>query len=276
VHSAVEGRRNMAESIFWGAKGEYGPFTRQEDGWPHAGEVIRLYHRNHHMSASELALHYGEMTGERITSRWILKMEQQNKVPLDITRRRALAHILNIPPLLLGLASLESVVSSPIQSYEHPLPPLSLKQSPPLDIAHYDQFARSYWLLSYAGEEDLQEVISTITALEEFERQRDGASLRSVRTLLNAYYQLASDILRHQGLFAPAWSFANKAVMVTNRIGLKDFTAAALYRRGYTQLEWGIFGDDTARGQMNQEPHRKKLNLLSLTLMRPFSLLVLN
>ncbi len=33
----------VSEMIFWGEKGEYGPFTVQEDGWPNAGEVIRHY-----------------------------------------------------------------------------------------------------------------------------------------------------------------------------------------------------------------------------------------
>ena len=249
----------MTEMIFWGEKGEYGPFAMQEDGWPRAGEVIRYYRRKQRMSAKELAQRYGEATGERITARWILKMEQQNKVPLAITRRRALMKILAIPPLLLGLASLETVLYHSAYEHEQQQCPVLLKNAPPLDIAKYDQFARAHWLLSYAGEEDLQEIRSNITALEAFEKQRDGASQQYVRTLLNAHYQLASDIARHQGAFAPAWSYANKAVTITNHIGLNDFVAAALYRRGYTMLEWGIFGDGTARGMMSQEPQRKKI-----------------
>lgn len=79
----------MKEAIFWGEKGEYGPFSVQEDGWPNAGEVIRHFRRKLSMSAEELAKRYGEAIGEPITSRWILKMEQQNKVPMDISRRRA-------------------------------------------------------------------------------------------------------------------------------------------------------------------------------------------
>src|SRR6266516_2837255 len=99
----------MSVQIFWGEKGEYGPFTRQEDGWPHAGQVIRHYRRKQKMSAEELASHYGKAINAQVTARWILKMEQQNQVPVDISRRRILTNILHIPPVLLGLASLDAM-----------------------------------------------------------------------------------------------------------------------------------------------------------------------
>ena len=84
----------MSGMIYWGEKGEYGPFTAQVNGWPNAGEVIRHYRRNRKMSAEELARRYGEAIGEQVTARWILKMEQKNKIPTDITRRQALVKIL--------------------------------------------------------------------------------------------------------------------------------------------------------------------------------------
>src|SRR5260370_38534945 len=96
----------MTAMIFWGEKGEYGPFSVQKDGWPNAGEVIRHYRKKLQMSAEELARRYGEAIGAQITARWILKMEQQNKIPTDRTRPRVLMKILNIPPIRLGLSSL--------------------------------------------------------------------------------------------------------------------------------------------------------------------------
>ena len=76
----------MTAMIFWGEKGEYEPFTAQKDGWPNAGEVIRHYRKKLQISADELARQYGEAIGEQITTRWLLKMEQQNKIPTDLTR----------------------------------------------------------------------------------------------------------------------------------------------------------------------------------------------
>src|SRR5690348_7631035 len=86
THNLQEHR--MPEQSYWGANGEYGPFSKLEDGWPHAGEVIRCYRRQLGMSAEKLATLYGERIGTPVTARWILKMEQQGKVPTDITKRR--------------------------------------------------------------------------------------------------------------------------------------------------------------------------------------------
>jgi tetratricopeptide (TPR) repeat protein len=249
----------MTAMIFWGEKGEYGPFTAQKDGWPNAGEVIRHYRKNLQMSADELARQYGEAIGEHITARWILKMEQQNKIPTDLTRRRALMKILHIPPILLGLSSLEQVIyTSTIATKIHPAP-TTLKHISPKDIVKYEQHTRAYWLLSYTGEESLEVVVTSMRELERFECQSGGELQRYVRRVLNSHYQLASDIMRHRGNFMAAWTYANKAVRMTKLPGLNDFFAAALYRRGYTSLEWGVFGDEVSRGMMNSKPDRKKI-----------------
>jgi transcriptional regulator with XRE-family HTH domain len=249
----------MTAMIFWGEKGEYGPFSVQKDGWPNAGEVIRHYRKKLQMSAEELARRYGEAIGEQITARWILKMEQQNKIPTDLTRRRVLMKILDIPPILLGLSSLAQVIYTPTIETKIHTAPTTLKHVSTLEIAKYEQHTRAYWLLSYTGEESLEELIASIRELEQFERQSGGALQRYVRTVLNSHYQLASDITRHRGNFMGAWTYANKAVRVTKLLGLNDFFAAALYRRGYTNLEWGVFGDEVRRGIMNSEPDRKKI-----------------
>jgi transcriptional regulator with XRE-family HTH domain len=249
----------MSEMIFWGEKGQYGPFTAQEDGWPNAGEVIRHYRRKRGMSADELARNYGEAIGEQVTARWILKMEQQNKVPIGITRRQALMKILSIPPILLGLASLEQVTYYSTLETKAQSAPTVLKLVPAIDITKYEQYARVRWLLSYTGNESLEEIVANIRELEKFERQSGGDLQRHIRNALNSHYQLASDILRHQGNFAAAWSYANNAVRATKLIGMNDFLAGALYRRGYTSLERGIFGDQVAFGMMNREPDRKQI-----------------
>jgi len=249
----------MAEMLFWGENGEYGPFSCQEDGWPHAGEVVRFYRRKRKMSAEELAKQYSRAIGTSVSARWILKMEQQNKVPADIIRRRLLANILEIPSVLLGLASLESVVYQPLTEMKSQETTPVLKHPPHLDIASYEQHIQARWLLSYTGEESQEEVIVHIAELEQCERESSGNFQRYVRSTLNSYYQLASDITRHQGDFAAAWMYANQAVRVTRLLAINDFLAAALYRRGYIRLEWAIFGDNVAQGNMNREPDKKKV-----------------
>lgn len=256
----------MVEMTFWGEKGEYGPFTIQEDGWPNAGEVIRHYRRKLKINAQELARQYGEAIGTPITARWILKMEQQNKVPADITRRRILIQLLGIPPLLLGLASLEQVTPHSRAETKAPNVPGLLKKTPALDILQYDRSAHAYWLLSYTGEESLKEIVRNIRELETVERQSRGDLQQKVWMILNSHYQLASDVTRHQGNFSAAWFYANNAVRVAKRIGMNDLLSAALYRRGYIQLEWAIFGDTVLRAMMNHTPEREKVESAILDL----------
>ena len=90
----------MEERMLWGERGEYGPFSSQADGWPNAGEIIRYYRKHCSMSADQLAEEYGQTINAQITRRWILKMEQLNLVPTDITRRKALSTILSTSCLI--------------------------------------------------------------------------------------------------------------------------------------------------------------------------------
>src|SRR5258707_7185011 len=107
----------MTKLVYWGKGGEYGPYSVQEDGWPNAGEVMRAYRLKRGWSAAEVARRYSEALKslskckkegtpvKPVSATWILNMENENRVPSDITRRRLLADLLQIPPILCGLGS---------------------------------------------------------------------------------------------------------------------------------------------------------------------------
>lgn len=75
----------------------YGPFSQQDDGFPNAGEVVRAYRKS--LGLSQMAL--GTVLGVRRLQ--VMNMENHNQVPQNLSRRRALASILKIPPALLGV-----------------------------------------------------------------------------------------------------------------------------------------------------------------------------
>ena len=98
----------MLHLTYWGAGGQFGPFVAQEDGWPNAGQVMRYFREKSDLTAKTFGKLYGKKIredGKPICERWILEMELENKVPIDITRRRVIAQLLQIPPALFGLAS---------------------------------------------------------------------------------------------------------------------------------------------------------------------------
>ncbi|MBV9691511.1 MAG: hypothetical protein JO202_17560 [Ktedonobacteraceae bacterium] len=249
----------MSEPIYWGEGGQYGPFTLQADGWPNAGEVVRHYRKQANLSASEVAQRYTHATGKPVATTWILDMESKNKVPNDITRRRALADILAIPPVLLGLASREQVVLHPTgQARSASAVPTILKSaaaSADFDVTKYEKTIRLLWQLHYtsSAHDTLEDVMSAIRALEGLRQQASGSLLKRIEFLLYSHYRLAAVVYRDQGQFSKGSAYASDAVSVAKDLEVKglnkeDVLAVALYSRGYGSLEWGMLGEKTPLG----------------------------
>jgi transcriptional regulator with XRE-family HTH domain len=250
----------MEKKVFWGEHGEYGPFTSQNDGWPNAGEVIRHYRRKRKMSAERLAKLYREELTKReghapktsLTARWILKMEQKNQIPADLTRRRILAEILDIPPLLLGLASLEAVKphlipqiqTSPVLTYSS------------LDLEWHEREARTLWQLHYAqtAHDVLPDLLAYIDTLTPIQQTAKGNLAQHLSELLNSYCRLAATIQRDRGNFEQAYILANESVRLAKAIGTHPYAlrilAASQYTRGVVHFAWGVFGHHTKQGKI--------------------------
>jgi hypothetical protein len=256
----------MEEKVFWGEQGEFGPFARQKDGWPNAGEVIRDYRRINNMSAETLAQCYGEEVakyfengdGTKVTARWILKMEQKNQIPTDIIRRRILADILHIPPLLLGLASLEAI--TPRQTVHLKAPPVLAYNS--LDLEWYDKEARMLWQLHYAqtAQDALTDLVAYINNLLPVQQHAKGNLGRRINELLNNYYRLAATVQRDRGNFEKAYIFANESVQAAKGMGTDPYalqiTAASQYTRGVVNFAWGVFGDCVKHGYVHSDKEK--------------------
>src|SRR5262249_2232222 len=179
----------------------------------------------------------GEAMGK--TARWVQAMEHDNTVPEAISRRRALAAILGIPPLLLGLAPLYDIAqrvavrevnASPRQ---HKVDAATLNQ--------YNEFLRLYWELDYTStaQESLRDITRWTRHLRAVASDAQGDRRRQVVELLCRYDQLATWIARDQRDYATAFAHANRAVKLAQATGNDELLAAALFRRGRTYLEQG-------------------------------------
>jgi len=110
----------MTMQYIWGDKQQYGPFSAGDDGYPCGGEVVRYYRMLKGYNATKFAQLYGQTLGEKAKTRiWVLTMERTNNVPTDITRRRAIADLLGIPYVLLGLS--ETLAKTPLTT-DAPVP----------------------------------------------------------------------------------------------------------------------------------------------------------
>ncbi|MBV9688204.1 MAG: hypothetical protein JO202_00680 [Ktedonobacteraceae bacterium] len=197
---------------YWGEGGQYGPFDVQQHGdwagWPDFGHVLRYFRKKAKLSARAFGQLYGKTVnadGSPISERWILDMELVNKVPADIGRRKTIAHLLNIPPMLFGVAVLEDMQLEP-----HPQAPhvVATGQSKlvrvGIDITTYQQRIRTTWHLHEASnaQASLEQVEADIHDLESFEQQTQGDLRYHVQELLLSNHILATHIVRTSGSFA--------------------------------------------------------------------------
>jgi transcriptional regulator with XRE-family HTH domain len=236
---AIQGTEKTVESIalYWGEEGRYGPFSAQDDGWPNAGEVVRYYRKAANMTLANFARQYGVATKTVVTSQWIYRMEKQNKVPTDITRRQAIVNILQIPPILLGLGTLETISRGTIAETEKlPITPAILKPGIAINLSNYEREIRTFYLLTYTSNAHhaLGDIQAAISELEEIEQQSGGELQRTVRELLFSYYRLAKEVYQDIMDLPVSYRFANLSVRTAKNLGRKDLIAGALYGRGYS------------------------------------------
>lgn len=237
----------MPEKIYWGNGGQFGPFDRQADGWPDAGQVMRYFRERAGITAKVFGKIYGKEArpdGKPVCERWILEMELENKVPCDITRRRIIARLLHIPPELLGLAALSDVT---FQLTDEQVPfQMSTREklTKNADISLLKKkicTALRFHLTSHA-QDLLVDIEVDRKCLALLANQAKGDLLHQIKELLIANDLLAAKILRDQAHYPGAYAYANHALLEAESIDDDELSATACYTRGCITLQWGQFG----------------------------------
>jgi hypothetical protein len=244
---------STAVEIYWGDGGEYGPFPIQTDGewagWPDFGKVMHCFLKKSNMSIEKFAEIYGRKTKTNhtpISRRQVERMIYENEVPEAMSRRKIIADLLNIPPMLFGLAVLEEVRLQP-----HPqiaganLVTRQTKLAKVIvDTTKYQNTIRTLLTLHHTSQaqDTLEQINTDIRDLESLESQARGDLLYHIRELLFSYQILAAKVQRDQRKFSLSHYHANQAVRVAKAMKDTDLIATSLYARGCTYLQWGRFG----------------------------------
>lgn len=239
---------------YWGERGQYGPFDIQQAGewagWPDFGQVMRYFRKRIRpkLSAKAFGVMYGKEVnadGSAIGERWILDMELENKVPVDINKRKTIARLLCIPPILFGLAALEDMVLEPhSEGQQEAVTRQSKLVRVATDTTWYQNNVRTTWQLHDTGNAHgaLGQLEADIRDLECFEQQTTGDFRYHIQEILFGYYLLTAHIVRDQRRFSLSYYYANEAVRVAKSMHDSDLIATALFTRGWTYLEWGLYG----------------------------------
>ncbi len=234
--SAVPERREppVATSTWWGKLG-YPAFAAGPDGFPRPGQVIRHFRRiklkadGKPWTQRDLA----QVLGKQELA--IRDMELRDTGLNDISRRRFLAHLFDIPPLLLGLATI-----SPRSSAQHPsvAAPHVLLVSEHIDLEEVRDKLTGFWTKNACAPQD---VLMTIDALVKrlYERYPTTASYErlEVVTALCELHIHAANILRDRGKFSKSLEHLNKTKDLNTLLQEDELRADVLYRRGGLYLE---------------------------------------
>ncbi len=238
----------------------YGPFDPGEDGYPNAGQVVRHYRNLKNWTPAQL----GEALGK--SARWVQAMEHDNTVPEAISRRRAIAAILGIPPILLGLASTESVNPTIANTETQKKTLITLPT-----IEQYQDVLRLYWELDYTStaQESLDDIKRWIHHLQAQAKDTPSEQYRiPLIELICRYHQLATWIARDQRDYGTAFYHANRAIKLAQSLNNNELIAATLFRRGRTKLEQGdIEGAITDMDAAIPYAKRSRSQLKSLVLL---------
>lgn len=219
----------------------YGPFRAQDDGFPCAGEVIRFYRRQLGLSVHDVAQIL------QVSPRRVQMMEKDNKVPDSMERRRFLAKTLQVPPILLGLASIDTFLrpTDALGAKGTVLPSSTRLVVDQKAIAQYQSQLRLFWSLHYTSSassvrDETQAHILQIQALLPY---TSGKEQEQLIEQLCGFYELASRVESDRNNADGALAYLNKAVALAEPLNNAELYGRLLYKRGLALYEGQRFAE---------------------------------
>jgi tetratricopeptide (TPR) repeat protein len=238
--TVLEGQNTKAMASTWWVQQGFPAFDADPDGFPRPGQVIRHF-RQARLKADgkpwtqrDLA----QVLGKQELA--IRDMELKDTALNDIVRRRFLAHLFDIPPTLLGLATISQQYSVNTQAHSVYAPKV-LSISEHVDLEEVRDKLTGFWTKNACSPQDVLNTInSTLKRL--YEQYPTTALYRrlEVVTPLCELHIHAANILRDRGKFNKALEHLNKTKGLNTLLLKEDeLQADVLYRRGGVYLEEG-------------------------------------
>ncbi|GCE17682.1 hypothetical protein KDK_14820 [Dictyobacter kobayashii] len=154
-----------------------------------------------------------------------------------IPRRRFLAHLFDIPPLLLGLAALSHPSSKISQRTSAPRP---LIVSDRIDLEEVRARLTDFWIQNDGASQDVFHTLDmTLKRLYECYPTTASSERLEVVTALCELHIHAANLLRDRGKFSKSLEHLNKTKDLHVLLNDDELKADVLYRRGGLYLEKG-------------------------------------
>ncbi len=230
------GNTNMIPSPWWVQQG-FPAFDAGLDGFPRPGQVIRHFRKlklkadskpwtqrdlAQVLDKQELAVTYLELRDTSLN---------------DISRRRFLAHLLDIPPLLLGLATLVQPQSKSLHGMSAPKSLTVLDQ---IDLEEVRAMLTGFWTQNAGAS---QEVFLTLdVTLKQLYGRYPTTSSHERLEVVTALCELhihAANLFRDRGKFNKSLEHLSKTKVLNTLLQEDELQADVFYRRGGLYLEKG-------------------------------------
>lgn len=170
-----------------------------------------------------------------MTEKAIRDMEKRNIGLGSIARRRVLAHLLAIPPVALGIITLEEILLQQQKAATTiPLAVASTEKEATFDLAFYKDCLKTIWNRNHTNtaQDRMAQITTDMAGLTTALPYVSGDDEKEVRAVLCRYHQLHAHILRDQGRYDAAIAELEKAAILAERAENLHLLAATLLRIG--------------------------------------------
>jgi len=224
-----------AEVLMWWVQKGFPEFDIGPDRFPCPGQVVRHFRQKKLKEDGKpwTQRDLAQVLGKQDLA--VREMELRGTGLNDITRRRFLAHLFDIPPLLLGLATL------PPQSHINQMvfPKQTVQHQEKLFA--YQHLLPSHWNAYFTANppDALQKMCEVVSDLQSITPYLASNQQQLATELLCHYHQLMLDMSRDQGKHELALSQASLAITLAEKCEKLELLVSALYRRGLTHFDAG-------------------------------------
>jgi uncharacterized small protein (DUF1192 family) len=222
--------------------GDYGPYQVDSTGVPFLSDVVWDMLARRAISAEELGKRFGALTRKSkkpYTKSRIYQMLRDNSFPEEKSRRWALAKLLQIPPLLLGVSSLDEL----LRDYEQGIPsaPTRAATAYQFDYSEYKTALRQLWKQHRLSNtwQSLADIDLRIALLEKELLYGEHAQKKQIAVLLCGYHMLSANLATDQQDADTAIVHLNQAYAVAKEKQLPRVQGGILLRRGWALQERG-------------------------------------
>lgn len=233
----------------WWTEEDYPSFEAGEDGYPLIGQVLKHYRRQKLQQGQQTKgkspgleeeqwTQYGLALALGVSEFTVRKMENNHEGLDSITRRRALAFFLDIPPVLLGL---DSLPHEPPAMQDHLSSICSSRQKSIIlakDVFHkYRRTQEHLWIehFTYHGKDVVGKALREIKQFQDLVSLTNGEQQQKVIELQSLSHQFIAAVALEAKDFKTLFSYENQAVDFSREIHNNGLIAAALLRRSMAE-----------------------------------------